>query len=133
LNNPFFRLKHRSSFRYSLGPRGEAVAVDFLRRRGYEILATNYRCRLGEIDAVARKNGTTVFIEIKTRSSFRFGLPQEAVSFAKRRKIVRLAQWYLKDKRLDNVPVSFAVLAVFWQHDGDPEFKLIENAFSVDS
>lgn len=101
----------------------------YLLDRGYKILEKNYRCPLGEIDVVAEKDKRLVFLEIKTRTSGRFGLPQEAVTALKQRKLLRLAEWYLKDKKKGDVRVSFEVLAVFWKNAGEPEFRLIENAF----
>lgn len=119
-------------FRVTLGERGEMVACGHLREQGYRILETNYRCRIGEIDVVAQKNGRLVFVEIKTRAQDAFGAPEESVGWAKQRKIIRLAEWYLKDKKQTDVSVSFAVLAVRWNGTQDPEIRLIENAFAVE-
>jgi len=85
-------------FRLSLGERGEMAACEFLRKKGYEILGENYKCKLGEIDSTARRDNRIVFIEIKTRTNLRFGMPQEAVDLKKQEKIFKIAQWYLKEK-----------------------------------
>ena len=61
------------------GYKGEDLAADFLRRKGYDIVAVNYTTSFGEIDIVARYKGTTVFVEVKSRRSERFGVPAEAV------------------------------------------------------
>jgi putative endonuclease len=119
-------------FHLSLGERGEMVAWNFLARAGYKILEKNYRCKIGEMDVVAEKNGRISFIEIKTRSDLFFGLPEESVHPAKQRKLVQLAKWYLKDKRIENVPVSFEVLAIVWKGKEEPQIRLIENAFDVE-
>ena len=58
------------------GKRGEAAAIRFLKKRGYSILDTNYHCRSGEIDIVAREKDSIVFVEVKTRTSIEFGLPE---------------------------------------------------------
>ncbi|MCM8776573.1 MAG: YraN family protein, partial [Candidatus Omnitrophica bacterium] len=100
---------------------------------GFKILEKNYRCPLGEIDVVAEKKGRTFFIEIKTRSQSYFGLPEESVNTFKQKRLVRLAQWYLKGQRLGDIPVSFGVLAVTWKGCEDPQVRLIENAFTADS
>ncbi len=109
------------------------AAWDYLSKKGYKILDKNYRCKIGEIDVVAKKKGQIVFIEIKTRTSADFGDPEESVHPFKRRKLVRLAEWYLKDKKLEDSSARFDVVSILWKDSGDPEIRLIENAFSVDN
>ena len=116
-------------FRSSLGDRGEIAARGFLKEHGYKILETNYKCKLGEIDAIAQRNGRLVFIEIKTRTSERFGVPQEAVDLKKQDKILKLAAWYLKEKKLGDIPVAFDVVAVLWKEGQAPEMRIIADAF----
>ena len=77
------------------GALGEAAAAGYLRRNGYQILVTNWRCRLGEIDIVACDDQTLVFVEVRTRRSARLGSPEESVTPAKQRRLVDLAQTYL--------------------------------------
>ena len=125
--------KNDSSFSISLGDRGEMVGWAYLLRKGYKILEKNYRCPLGEIDVIAKRNKRTVFIEIKTRSDHHFGRPEESVHEWKQKKLLQLAQWYLKDKKKTDQPVSFDVLAITWRGKDDPEIRLIENAFTADS
>lgn len=74
---------------------GESEACGYLKRCGYEILDRNFRCRIGELDIVARQGATLCFVEVKTRSSLCFGLPGEAVNAKKKRHILRAAQYYL--------------------------------------
>ncbi|MDA8370792.1 MAG: YraN family protein [Nocardiopsaceae bacterium] len=76
----------------SLGKRGEEVAAAYLERAGMLVLARNWRCREGEIDIVARRGATLVIVEVKTRTSLRFGSPLEAVTATKRRRLLRLAR-----------------------------------------
>ena len=116
-------------FRLSLGDRGETVACRFLKEHGYKILETNYKCKLGEIDAIAQRDGRLVFIEIKTRTSERFGVPQEAVHPQKQEKILKLAAWYLKEKNLGDIPIAFDVVAVLWKEGQAPEIRIIADAF----
>jgi len=115
-----------------LGVRGEALAWNFLRKQGYEIVEKNYRTRLGEIDVVARKQGTLVFIEVKTRRNHRFGLPEEAVDWKKRRKLARVAESFLQTRKLENTPSRFDILSLTWDGVGEPEFVLLEDAFSLE-
>lgn len=127
------RLRPRKEpFRLSLGKRGEIVAAESLRQKGYRILERNYRCKIGEIDIVAEKDGRLLFIEIKTRRSDHYGLPQEAVHPIKQKKILRTAEWYLKEHKATDRPVGFEVIAVQWHDDRAPEVRCIPNAFNKD-
>ncbi|MBK5237998.1 MAG: YraN family protein [Actinomycetales bacterium] len=75
----------------ALGRTGEQLAVEFLVQRGYAVVERNWRCRQGEIDIVARHRGTTVFVEVKTRSGLGYGHPFEALSLTKLARLRRLA------------------------------------------
>ena len=77
-----------------LGRRGEVLAADWYRGRGYLVLDTNWRCKTGELDLVVRHEGTTVFVEVKTRTSVAYGHPFEAITAAKTDRLRRLAaEW----------------------------------------
>ncbi|MBC7342542.1 MAG: YraN family protein [Clostridia bacterium] len=77
-----------------LGQKGEEIAAGFLMAHGYKILERNFRCRLGEIDIVAQEGDTTVFVEVKTRSSIAYGQAQEAITYRKRTKLRQLGEYY---------------------------------------
>ena len=112
-----------------LGERGEAAAERHLEALGFRIHARNYRCPLGEIDLVAEESGELVFVEVKTRTSLRFGRPHEAVSRAKQRKLGRAALWYCHDQNLGDRSYRFDVVEVFFL-DGDvAAIELFRNAF----
>ena len=99
----------------SLGRYGEDLACKYLQAKGYVILERNFRCRrFGEIDIVASKAGVLSFIEVKTRASLRYGMPAEAVTLAKQRKIYRVAQYYLQCEGLTSrIPMlSFDVVEI---------------------
>ncbi len=81
--------------RKELGIIGEKLAKDFLKKRGYRIHKTNFSCRVGEIDIIARKNDCLVFVEVRTKASIDFGSPEESMTLAKREKIVAVALSYL--------------------------------------
>lgn len=116
-------------FRFSLGERGEMAACGFLKEKGYEILEKNYKCKLGEIDVIARRAGRLAFVEVKTRTHAGAGLPQEAVDLKKQEKIFKLAQWYLKEKKMERVSIAFDVVAVLWEKGRAPKIRLIADAF----
>ena len=107
------------------GSRHEEQAAAYLTGRGYRILEQNYRCRLGELDLIARDGRYLVFIEVKYRSSGRSGDPAEAVNPAKQGRIIRTARYYLmKQGYGTETPCRFDVVSIL----GD-EIRLIRDAF----
>ncbi|MBN1662188.1 MAG: YraN family protein [Deltaproteobacteria bacterium] len=112
------------------GKKGEDIAVEYLKHAGYRIIERNYRCVFGEIDIVAQDGDTTVFVEVKSRRSARFGEPQAAVGPAKQRKLSMISLNYLKDKGLLNSKARFDVVAVRLSPSGH-SVNLIPNAFDV--
>jgi putative endonuclease len=115
-----------------LGIRGEEVACRELERRGYAILARRFRTRNGEIDIIARDGETLVFVEVKARRSLRCGGPAEAVNWAKRQRLVRLAMSYLRIRGLADVRCRFDVVSVLYAAGAaGPVVEVIENAFEV--
>ena len=112
--------------RRAIGSQGEADARAFLAGKGVKVLDTNYRRPTGEIDIIARQGGTLLFIEVKRRSSLRYGRPAEAVDRKKQAHILRTALLYLQEKRLGDVPVRFDVIEVM-----PGEIRHIENAFDA--
>lgn len=116
----------------TLGERGEIAAWHFLVTKGYVLVDKNYRCRLGEIDVIARRGGTLAFVEVKTRRHDYLGLPEEAVDSRKQKKIAAVALYYLKECGLMDARAAFDVVAVTWKEGGDHDFKLIQNAFEIE-
>jgi len=110
------------------GKLGEVLALGYLKKKGYRIVETNYRCGLGELDIIAVEGKTIVFIEVKSRKTAKFGPPQAAVGLQKQRKISMLAKNYLKEKRLSDVKARFDVVAVTFDSE-KPKIELIRNAF----
>ena len=108
------------------GDIGEAQVYAYLKNLKYQILETNYRNKLGEIDIIATKGNKICFVEVKERSSTAFGLPGEAVDRRKQMKIAKTAQLYLLEKHKMDSEVSFCVVEVL-----DGNINLIENAFEV--
>ncbi len=82
--------------RSQLGARGEGAARAYLKSRGYEIVATNFRCRWGEMDIIARDRDCMAFIEVRTRRSYTFGAPQESITHRKQEKLIATAETYLQ-------------------------------------
>jgi putative endonuclease len=117
--------------RKPLGQRGENVAYKTLKKEGYRVLEKNYQCRLGEIDLIARHGNDLVFIEVKSESGRGGILPKTRVDWRKQRKLSRLAQFYLKQKRLQDISARFDVVQVRLQDGDDPLVDIIENAFDL--
>jgi len=116
--------------RRAVGQKGEALAASYLKDRGMRIVDRNVRCALGEIDLVGLDGDTIVFVEVRTRSSSVKGSAKESITAGKRRRLVRLAQWYLKGKRWENRSARFDVVAVTWIGE-TPELDWIPNAFDA--
>lgn len=114
------------------GKRGEGLAQDFLRKKGYKIVATNYHSPFGEIDLIARDKESLVFIEVKTRTSDDFGPPQLAVTVKKQKQLIKSALLYLKQHHLYQQDCRFDIVAINLAKDGDRSIELIKNAFSID-
>lgn len=116
--------------RLSLGKRGEDFAADFLKKKGYKIKERNYRSPLGEIDIIAISGKTTVFIEVKTRSNTKFGLPFEAVNKRKQGQIAKTALYYMSKNNILESAARVDVVSLISNGDSF-EAELIENAFDV--
>ena len=98
----------------ALGDRGEAAAAQYLRKKGCELLASQWRCRYGELDLVARdRDGTICFVEVKLRSGSLAGLPREAVDRWKRERLRSAAESYLSQHDLTDAPARFDVAEVY--------------------
>ncbi len=110
-----------------LGIKGEDLAVEFLKKKGYKILSRNYKTPLGEIDIVAEDRETLVFVEVKTRADNSFGLPFEAVNRKKREKLRRVALYYLKNCCKKDLHSRFDVLSI--QAGSKNEIEHIIDAF----
>jgi len=114
-----------------LGKSGEEIATSLLKENGYKILARNFKTKIGEIDIIARDKDTISFVEVKTRHSDKFGLPQEAISSSKQRQISKAALAYLKDNNLLNNKARFDVVSVIISQN-QPKIDLIKNAFELE-
>ena len=114
----------------TLGNAGENFAANYLENHGYKIIARNFRVRSAEIDIIAEIGGVIVFVEVKTRSSIRYGLPAEAVNFRKQKKIIEAASVFLQDETYADCACRFDVLEVY---SSGKNFSVnhIENAFEV--
>lgn len=107
--------------RQGLGQTGERLAAEELVRRGYHILERNFRCSYGEIDLIAEDEQDLIFVEVKTRRGNVYGLPEEAVTYRKRQKIVQVASCYLDLHDCSERSWRIDVVAVQLSKGGRPE------------
>ena len=113
------------------GDWGEALAAGYLKAHGCTILETNWRCRFGEIDLIAEKDGMLLFVEVKLRTNLQYGMPREYVTAKKQEKLRAAALLYLSMHGLD-VPARFDVAEVYTDahHSArSTRIEYIENAF----
>ncbi len=119
--------------RRETGILGEKLAKDFLKKRGYRILETNYRCSEGEIDIIAKHKDFLVFTEVRAKTSLEFGSPEESITPTKKGRMRATAFHYRQTH--DNLPLSWRidVVAVELNQKGKPSrLELIENAVGDD-
>ena len=115
------------------GSFGEQAAEYFLKKNGYKILERNYNCRFGELDIIAVDDKCIVFVEVKTRSSSKYGSPSLAVNYWKQRHLQLSARYYIDVKHLNNYSARFDVVEVFAKFADNifivNKINIIKNAF----
>jgi putative endonuclease len=115
--------------RQEVGKRGEEAARKFLKKRGYRIRETGFRCRHGEIDIIAQKKDCLVFVEVRTKSNLEFGTPEESITRIKKERLIASALTYTSTH--ENLPALWRIdfVAVELDDKGKPKrIELIENA-----
>ena len=111
-----------------IGSWGEGVAAEYLNKRGYQIIERNARTPYGEIDLVACSQGITIFVEVKTRTSRRFGLPEEAVTPRKQAHMFAAAEHYAAEHEIDAWQAD--VLAIEGRPGYPPRIEHFENVLA---
>lgn len=117
------------SLNIKLGKCGEKVATKYLESKKYRIIQKNYRCFYGEIDIIAKDKKAIVFVEVKTRSSKKYGRGMEAVNFIKRQKLRKTALHFLQKNKVFFDGLRFDVIDILIKNSGPPEIHHIKNAF----
>lgn len=110
-----------------LGELGEQIAVEHLQKLGFEIRERNWFFQKAEIDIIAEKNGIIVAVEVKTRSSTDFGLPQDFVKNNKKQLLIKAMDAYINLNNIDH-EIRFDIIAVY-KEGKDFEIEHIEDAF----
>lgn len=115
-----------------VGSWGELLAADYLRKKRYKVVATNYRCRYGEIDLIVSNRNYLVFVEVKLRKSAKFANAYEFVDLHKQARLRTTAEMYLSQHPTDLQP-RFDVISIYAPDGTDtvhPEIQHMEDAFS---
>lgn len=109
----------------------EQIAGRYLESIGYKILQFNYRCKVGEIDIIARDGNYLVFCEVKYRSDNSKGMPSEAVDYRKQKVLSKCALFYITTHRCTQMPCRFDVIGILGRKDNcaQTEIKHFKNAF----
>ena len=110
-----------------LGRKGEELAVDFLLKKGYEIIARNYIYQKAEVDIIAKKGGVLAVVEVKTRASADFGEPQQFLKPKQMQRIIKAVDFFVNDNEMD-VDVRFDIIAIVLNNKG-MNLEHLEDAF----
>lgn len=116
-----------------LGQEGEKRAEEYLVSQGWQLLASNYRCKCGEIDRVFRKGEWIIFVEVKTRRTFTYGLPREAVNARKQKQIFQTALHFIQEYQLGHLSFRFDVVEVLFLPQTKVQVHHIPNAFEPEN
>jgi len=122
-------MKDQVMDRQEVGKLGEKAAQKFLKKRGYRIRETGFRCRHGEVDIIAQQKDWLVFVEVRTKSNLDFGTPEESITQAKKEKLIASALTYTNSHQ--NLPPLWRIdfVGVELDDKGKPKrIELIENA-----
>ena len=95
-----------------LGDLGEDISEIFLAKMGYSIIKKNYRCKLGEIDLIAKDKNKIIFFEVKTRTNLNFGYPEESVNNLKVLKLKKLAIFFAVSENMHDLDMQFDVISI---------------------
>lgn len=114
---------------WELGKKGEQITKELYEKQGFIVLDTNYRFEKNEIDLIVFNLQEIVFVEVKTRSSQAWIFPELAVDEEKKKRIKIAAQSYLYERKMENCPCRFDVVAIVFNHQGEYQIQQFEDAF----
>ena len=109
-----------------IGAKGEEIALEYLKKKGYTFIEKNYNALVGEIDLIFSEGIYLVFVEVKFRKNTKFGYPRDFVTSAKQQKIIKAAEKYMEEKELYNVQPRFDVVEIIGAED---KIEHLINAF----
>jgi putative endonuclease len=113
-----------------LGRWGEERCERFLKRKGFKTVTRNFLCKTGELDLVmVDTDGTLVFVEVKTRANEDFGPTESAITYTKKKRMVRAARYFLATHQIEDRPLRFDVVTIVLGEEARPQIRHYENAF----
>lgn len=118
--------------RIDSGKKGEELAVSFLKKQGFRIIARNYKIRLGEIDIIGKDKDCISFIEVRSTNSRIFEGPEYTIDRRKQGQIAKAALSYIKRYGLEDKDCRFDVICIEGVDSASPNIRLIKNAFDLD-
>lgn len=121
-------MKSQKHQKKSYGKKGEELALDYLRRQGYAIIALNWRCPYGEIDIIAEKQSVLIFVEVRARHAYSTEAALASINQRKRQKIQASASCYLHEHRLEDHAWRIDVIAIATLRSGETILKHVEDA-----
>jgi putative endonuclease len=102
--------------RKQIGDYGEKLALEAYLKAGYKVVAKQYRCAMGEIDLIVRKKDVLVFVEVRTKTTQRYGSAEESITDKKKKTIRKVSQFFLQDftynKSFNQIAIQFDVIAI---------------------
>jgi putative endonuclease len=111
-----------------VGTWGEEIAAEYLAQHGFDIVTRNARTPYGEIDIIARQGETVVFVEVKTRTSDKMGLPEDSITTRKRQHMLSAAEHYAMEHEIDHWQID--VISIERNPGTEPKITHFENAIS---
>jgi len=115
------------------GKKGERLALLYLRKEGYRIIETNYTSRQGEIDIISSDKGCISFVEVRSKATEEFGLPEYTINKRKKNQIQRTALSYIKRNHLEDRDCRFDVVCIEDINGRHPRIRLVRDAFELDT
>ncbi len=113
-----------------IGSYGEDLAIDYLIKRNYKLITKNFRNKNGEIDLICTYRGIIVFIEVKSRYSYHFGLPRESVTYFKQKQIINMSKYFLYKYKLLNHNCRFDIIEIYFNKNNNLYFiEHLKDAF----
>jgi putative endonuclease len=119
-----------TNYKQEFGRRSEALAEEYLKRKGFEILKRNYRYGHKEIDLIGKEENTVVFVEVKAGRSKKFGAPQQRVDLRKQKNLIEVAHDFIQKENITGCDFRFDVLAISYER-GEEVVDHIKSAFMV--
>ncbi|WP_411170522.1 YraN family protein [Clostridium sp. MB05] len=119
-----------NSYNKCIGTYGEDLASSYLKSKGYYILNRNFRNKHGEIDLICKYSDLIIFVEVKSRYNYSYGIPSESVTYSKQKQIINLCKFYILSRKLFNYNCRFDVIEIYFNKNNESYFlNHIEDAF----